>query len=560
MKNEIKKKRKIEKVKDILEGKNNDLGRMVDRMDEFIDVAKTLNSTVGNFKSVRVENLGDIQFPENLEVSNLNSIPRDTVVGNFPEVQRAEITNFPEQEEVKFPDVQKAEITNWPEEKQIEEPSWLGSLLTGLLDSFLDKLAVLAKLMWRQTLTVKKEDGERFKPQWVVVIDPETGRPIRKIGGNGEVHTMVANSGGGGFETVWLKNIAAQKINPSTEETLNLLLAQLQAINTNTDQLELKADTINLNTDTLEAKVQAVRDQLDALLSTRASEGTLIQVRDYLDTVEIKLQSIRDQLDSPISTRASEATLIQVRDYLDTVETKLQTVVDQTDTVEPKLQSIRDQLDVLLSTRASEATLIQVRDYLDTIEPKLQTLVDQTDTLEPKLQTIIDQTDTLEAKLQTLIDGELWQRQAAAGMGYAVTTNNILIANANENDFLLLKNPAGSGKTVRIERIIFGSDENQANKSTFFRIYRDPTITGNGTALGINNLKKGSAVGVVTAFKIPTISARGTLMSAGSYQAPRISEDTELAVMLQPGENMLITIDPTAAGFDHQITAYFSET
>ena len=207
MKNETGKKRKIEKIKDILEGKNHDVGRMVDRMDEFIDVAKTLNSTIENFKSVRVENLGDIQFPEKLEVSNLNSIPRDTVVQNFPEIQKAEILNFPEQKEVKFPDVQKAEITNWPEQKDIEEPSWLGSFFIGLLDSFLDKLAVLAKLMWRQTLTVRRDEDDRFKPQFVVLIDPETGKPT-KIISKGDYHTMVANGGGGGFETVWLKNVA----------------------------------------------------------------------------------------------------------------------------------------------------------------------------------------------------------------------------------------------------------------------------------------------------------------------------------------------------------------
>lgn len=368
MNNETRKKRKIEKVKDILEGKNRDIGRMVDRMDEFIDAAKTLNSTIENFKSVRVENLGDIQFPEKLEVSNLDSISRNAVVENFPEVQKAEILNFPEQKEVEFPDIQKAEITNWPEQKDVEEPSWLRSLFESLLDAFLDKLAVLAKLMWRQTLTVKKDEDDRFRPQWVVVIDPETGQPMRIQSGSKEVHTMVANGGGG----------------------------------------------------------------------------------------EVNLAP-------------------------------------------------------------------------------------------------------LETKIQLLIDGELWQRQAAAGMGYAVTTNNILIANANENNFLLLKNPAGSGKTVRIARIVFGSDENQANKSTFFRIYRDPIITADGTALAINNLKKGGLAGVMTAFKIPTISNKGTLMSAGSYQAPRISEDTELAVMLQPGENMLITIDPTAPNFDHQITVYFSE-
>ena len=360
MKNETGKKRKIEKIKDILEGKNHDVSRMVDRMDEFIDAAKTLNSTIENFKSVRVENLGDIQFPEKLEVANLNSIPRDTVVGNFPEVQKAEILNFPEQKEVKFPDVQKAEITNWPEEKQIEEPLWLGSFFTGLLDSFLDKLAVLAKLMWRQTLTVKRDEDDRFKPQFVVLIDPSTGKPTR-IMTTGEVHTMVANG-------------------------------------------------VNLG--------------------------------------------------------------------------------------------------------------------------------------------------PLETKIQQLIDGDLWQRLASGGSGYAVTTNNIIIANTLENDFLLLKNTAGSGKTLRLYKITFGSDQNPANKSALFRIYRDPTITSNGTSLGVNNLKKGGSASVMTAFRTPVISARGTLMSAGSFDASGAAHEADLGLTILPGENVLITLNATANNFDHIVTVY----
>jgi len=97
----------------------------------------------------------------------------------------------------------------------------------------------------------------------------------------------------------WLKRVklldtSDTLINPATNEKLNELKILLQAIDSHVDGLELTAENVNLNTDELEAKVQSVRDQLDVLLSTRASETTLIQVRDYIDTIEIKLQSLLD--------------------------------------------------------------------------------------------------------------------------------------------------------------------------------------------------------------------------------------------------------------------------
>lgn len=271
MKNEIRKKRKIEKVKDILEGRNNDLGRMVDRMDEFIDVAKTLNSTIENFKSVRVENLGDIQFPEKLEVSNLDSIPRDAVVRNFPEVQKTKVLNFPEQQEVKFPEIQKTEITNWPEKKDVEEPSWLRSLFDSVLDSFLDKLAVLAKFMWRQTLTVKREDDDRFKPQWVVVIDPETGKPMRIPGGTSEVHTMVAN-GGGNADLSPLESKIQQLINNSGKSFGQILAEQGKMFTATTNAVAVsgtgEVDFLLLNNPAGSGKTLLVNLFLPSLEST----------------------------------------------------------------------------------------------------------------------------------------------------------------------------------------------------------------------------------------------------------------------------------------------------
>jgi len=97
----------------------------------------------------------------------------------------------------------------------------------------------------------------------------------------------------------WLKRIklldtSDTLINPATDEKLDELKTLLQAIDGHVDGLELTAENVNLNTDTLEAKVQLVRDQLDVLLSTRASEATLLQIRDYVDTIEVKIQSLLD--------------------------------------------------------------------------------------------------------------------------------------------------------------------------------------------------------------------------------------------------------------------------
>ncbi len=217
-------------------------------------------------------------------------------------------------------------------------------------------------------------------------------------------------------------------------------LGQLDIVNVNLDialsDLKTVLDNIDANTDTLETKTQAIRDQLDVMLSTRASESTaqlildalgvesgtnllnelqnltldtsglateatLIEVRDFLDTVETKLQLILDQLDVKLSTRASESTLASVLTELQSIDAKdfateatlslmkiaidvINTDIDVAlstrasestlDLVRIAVQAIDTDLDVALSTRSSEATLLLVKTNLDDIKTKLDTL------------------------------------------------------------------------------------------------------------------------------------------------------------------------------------------
>jgi len=60
------------------------------------------------------------------------------------------------------------------------------------------------------------------------------------------------------------------EINPATEEKQDAIIAKLQEVANNTDELELKADQINLNTDELENKLDTLED--DKATATKQDE------------------------------------------------------------------------------------------------------------------------------------------------------------------------------------------------------------------------------------------------------------------------------------------------
>ncbi|MBN1467740.1 MAG: hypothetical protein JW924_03360 [Fusobacteriaceae bacterium] len=116
-------------------------------------------------------------------------------------------------------------------------------------------------------------------------------------------------------------------------------------VNLSTRASELTLSTIATDISLIKGGLNTA---LDVTLSTRASEVTSQNILQALGeesgtNILIQLQDILSKLDVQLSSRATEATLIQVRDYLDTVENKLQTLINS--------------FDVNLSTRASEITL-----------------------------------------------------------------------------------------------------------------------------------------------------------------------------------------------------------
>jgi len=214
-----------------------------------------------------------------------------------------------------------------------------------------------------------------------------------------------------------------------------------------------------------------------------------------------------------------------------------------------QLQSILNRLDVALSTRASELTLQGVKIGTDKLDVNLSTRASES--------TLAD----IKANTQKLIDGNNWQRAAKDGRAFTVTTNKVLISGKTETDFFLLKNAAGSGKNVRIKNLLSSSGFSEEAETTV-RVYKNPTIILNGTPLTINNLKaSGGASVATTAFRTPTISnyERGILIDTFQIASGSFVQDFDLALFLEPSENMLVTFEPSRKEISHALSVNFVE-
>jgi len=114
-----------------------------------------------------------------------------------------------------------------------------------------------------------------------------------------------------------------------------------------------------------------------------------------------------------------------------------------------------------------------------------------------------------------------------------------------ETSLLLLKNPAASGKTIKIKRIELGNFVNIIS-SIRFRLYFNPTITSNGGTLTPQTLTiGGSGTSVALLFTLPTTTANGTKLYA--WQVPDSTSSITLNVpidyelLLSPNYTLLFT-------------------
>ena len=155
----------------------------------------------------------------------------------------------------------------------------------------------------------------------------------------------------------------------------------------------------------------------------------------------------------------------------------------------------------------------------------------------------------------------VWQTAVRLGYGFWITTNFLSIAGTAETPFMLIRNAGGSGKILRIKRMEIAVVATVTGDNARVKIYRDPTITANGTALTANKVRKSqSATAVVSYYRNPTISASGTLLWASAMtQAYMQSVDYDLTMYCEEGEDLYITIQPANTNKNHVVSLWVEE-
>jgi len=134
-----------------------------------------------------------------------------------------------------------------------------------------------------------------------------------------------------------------------------------------------------------------------------------------------------------------------------------------------------------------------------------------------------------------------------------------------ENDFLLISNPSGSGKQLRLIDITIGFT-NTINVMAYFKLYASPTITTNGTNLTVKPGRIGVSTpsSAVNAYSKPTISARGTeylnFMVAGGPNSPSSWRfEINQSILLDPNYNILFTGTPDGTNRNILLTFRWAE-
>jgi len=157
-------------------------------------------------------------------------------------------------------------------------------------------------------------------------------------------------------------------------------------------------------------------------------------------------------------------------------------------------------------------------------------------------------------------NNSLWQKFTEDGIAFSVTTGTLNIGTA-ETDAFLFRNPAASGKNVRVRDLLTAILESGSNVRGFVRLYAAPTITVEGTALVERKVRTSqTATSIVNTFSLPTISARGTLVNEWTMinftASPR---DLDLGGWVEEGEDVLITIQNSGNNTDCTIFMEWAE-
>lgn len=166
---------------------------------------------------------------------------------------------------------------------------------------------------------------------------------------------------------------------------------------------------------------------------------------------------------------------------------------------------------------------------------------------------VVDRTDPT-VQMAVNPDGSIGQRtfqntQAKALHLYATSANINLPTSGTETRMLLLRNPAASGKIVRVTTLRAWITNTTATQA-IVRVYIAPTITATGTTSATFSTYAGggATTAVALAYTGPTATVTGSRVTgntctSGSSQTS-IFDDIDGTIILAAGQDLLITGQP----------------
>lgn len=131
---------------------------------------------------------------------------------------------------------------------------------------------------------------------------------------------------------------------------------------------------------------------------------------------------------------------------------------------------------------------------------------------------------------------------------------------STETAILQVRNPSGSGKTLRFGRITVGNSA--AAFTALVTVYANPTVTSNGTVLAPAPLQLGNAAAsAVNAYTSPTCSSFGSQILVVTASISPSSTLIELERLLTvPANNVLLfTVTPGILGASITLNTFYLE-
>lgn len=153
----------------------------------------------------------------------------------------------------------------------------------------------------------------------------------------------------------------------------------------------------------------------------------------------------------------------------------------------------------------------------------------------------------------------LWQTMSRDGFGFSAVSGFVTIAGTSETDFILIRNPQGSGVLVRLYEFTMTLGASATQRS-LFRFYRAPTVSDVGTPMTINKvLATHPNTSKINVYQTPTISNRGSLIQLFSVEFTSLRREQDLSRYLVNGADILVTVQASTNNIEHNLVSVWAE-